>query len=113
MTDLDSRSTDGAPVNPVEVAGSAETGGTVPADVNHAPQQTVTGPDPSTQAANSAPDDRSGLDRAEEIVDNLAEQVSSLTSNWGRKFLRLTSRARESLQDFWAEVQDFRQGKKP
>jgi hypothetical protein len=53
------------------------------------------------------------LDRAEEIVDHVADRVSSLTSSWGRKFLRLGSRARESLQDFWAEVQDFRQGKKP
>jgi hypothetical protein len=25
----------------------------------------------------------------------------------------LSSRAREMAQDFWAEVQDFRQGKKP
>jgi hypothetical protein len=57
-------------------------------------------------------DDRSGLERAEEIVDELAARVSSLTAAGGRKFLRLMSRARESTQDFWAEVEDFRRRKK-
>jgi hypothetical protein len=57
-------------------------------------------------------DDRSGLEQAEAIVDHFASRVSSLVGLWGRKLLRLTSRARESAQDFWAEVQDFRQGKK-
>jgi hypothetical protein len=64
-------------------------------------------------AAGDGHDDRSGLEQAEVIVDNLADKVASLVGVWGRKFLRLTSRARESAQDFWAEVQDFRQGKKP
>ena len=79
---------------------------------NHAPSQATSGPDASTQTTTNEPDDRSGLDRAEEVVDSLAWKLSTLASSWGRGFLRLTSRARESLQDFWAEVQDFRRGKK-
>jgi hypothetical protein len=55
---------------------------------------------------------KSGFDRAEEMVDRLAERVSSLTSSWGREFLRLTSRARESAQDFWSDVQEFRESKR-
>jgi hypothetical protein len=65
-----------------------------------------------TPAPDAASDDRSGLDRAEELVDRLAERVSSLTSSWGRQVLRLTSRARESAQDFWADVQEYRESKR-
>ena len=71
------------------------------------------GADGSPQSLGEEGDDRSGLDRAEEIVDHLAAKAFSLVGRWGRKFLRLTSRARESAQDFWAEVQDFRHGNKP
>jgi hypothetical protein len=79
----------------------------------HAPSTAAPDPDPSAQSATNEPDDRSGLDRAEGVVDSLAAKLSSLASRWGRQFLRLASRARESIQDFWAEVQDFRRGKKP
>jgi hypothetical protein len=114
MADLDSRSTnDGASVNSEHAGAPPESRPTGSAEGNHAPPTAASGPAPSPQAASSAADDRSGLDRAEELVDSFAEKVSSLTSSWGRKFLRLGSRARESVQDFWAEVQDFRQGKKP
>jgi hypothetical protein len=58
-------------------------------------------------------DDRFGLEQAEVVVDHLAERISSLVGVWGRKLLRLSSRARESAQDFWADVQCFRYGKKP
>ncbi|SRR5579871_6812252 len=57
--------------------------------------------------------DRSGFERAEEIVDHLAEKAASLTAASGRKLLWLFSRSREVAEDFWADVQDFRQGKKP
>jgi hypothetical protein len=103
MADPDPRSADGVPLNSEGAPAGAEPRPAGPGEGNHAPPQ----------AAHSAPDDRSGLDRAEEVVDYLAERVSSLTSIWGRKLLRLGSRARESAEDFWAEVQDFRQGKKP
>jgi hypothetical protein len=102
MDDLNVRPTDGA-------HGNAEC---PPQEGNHVLPEAGPGPDPAPQAT-TGPDDRSGLDRAEEMVDHLAERISALTSTWGRKFLRLSSRARESAQDFWAEVQDFRQGKKP
>jgi hypothetical protein len=61
----------------------------------------------------AAHDDRSGLDRAEEIVDHLAEKASAVTAAGGRRVLWFMSRAREVAEDFWADVQDFRHGKKP
>jgi hypothetical protein len=82
-------------------------------DKAHAPAPAPPGADGPPQQSDDHRDDRAGLDRAEEVVDQLAERVSSLTSAWGRKLLRLTSRASESVQDFWAEVQDFRHGRKP
>jgi hypothetical protein len=109
MADLDPRASDGARQNSEPAV--ASTAPSVSAEGNHAP------PPPSSAAETLTPsaaaDDRSGLDRAEQVVDHLAERLSSLASSWGRKLLRLGSRARESAQDFWAEVQDFRQGKKP
>jgi hypothetical protein len=57
--------------------------------------------------------DRSGFARAEEIVDNLAEKAASVTAASGRKVLWFMSRAREVAEDFWADVQDFRNGKQP
>jgi hypothetical protein len=115
MSDFDPRST-GAVTSISECTSAGGWAG--PVEGNHALPKGEPGPEPTPQTAGntptgSTPDDRSGLDRAEEVVDHIAGRVSSLTSSWGRKFLRLGSRARESLQDFWAEVQDFRQGKKP
>jgi hypothetical protein len=69
--------------------------------------------DATHQSTNNVADDRSGLDRAEAVVDSIAAKLSTTASTWGRQLLRLGSRARESLQDFWAEVQDVRHGKKP
>jgi hypothetical protein len=113
MVDSDPRSSDGAAVNSECAAANANAHQAVPAAGNHAPAKAEAGPVPSLPAPKGAPDDRSGLDRAEELVDSLADKVSSLTASWGRKLLRLSSRARESVQDFWSEVQDFRQGKEP
>jgi hypothetical protein len=58
-------------------------------------------------------EERSNFERAEEMVDNLAEKAASVTASGGRKLLWFVSRAREVAEDFWADVQDFRQGKKP
>jgi hypothetical protein len=113
MANLDPRASDGATVSSGHSVANAESLRPGPAEGNHAPTNSAAGPDPTAQPTRNGPDDRSGLDRAEEVVDYLAERISSLTSKWGREFLRLSSRARESAQDFWAEVQDFRQGKKP
>ena len=111
MAELDSRSPEGASVNSGPGAANAAPGRTDGAQGNHAPPGAAA--DPSSQAGGSAADDRSGLDRAEAVVDHLAGRISSLASRWGRKVLRMGSRTREAAQDFWAEVQDFRQGKKP
>jgi hypothetical protein len=113
MADLDPPSTDGAPVNSERPAASSEPGRADAAKANQTPPKAASGPEPSPQGTSSPADDRAGLDRAEELVDGIAARLSSLASSWGRKLLRLSSRARESAQDFWAEVQDFRQGRKP
>jgi hypothetical protein len=112
MADFDPPLADGASVNPASAAANAESRRAGLAEGGRSPANEVPGPHPSPEATGAA-DDRSGLDRAEEMVDYVAERISSLTSDWGRKFLRLSSRVRESAQDFWAEVEDFRQGKKP
>jgi hypothetical protein len=54
---------------------------------------------------------RSGTERAEEIVDHLAERLSYYTSTWGRSLLRLAARAREEAEDIWAEAQAIRRSK--
>jgi hypothetical protein len=112
MADLDSHFSDNVHAKSDPAAVNAEAP-CASANGNHVPPRAASEPGPSPQTTNNARDDRSGLDRAEEIVDSLAEKLSSLTSNWGRKFLRVSSRARESVQDFWAEVQDLRRGRKP
>jgi hypothetical protein len=54
------------------------------------------------------------MERAEEIADRIATRVSAFFSAaWTRKLLVAAARVREAAQDFWAEVQDFRHGKKP
>jgi hypothetical protein len=113
MADFVSQSTDGAPVNSDHPLTGSEQRLTGAAEGNHAPPKPVASQETPSQATDTPADDRSGLDRAEEFVDQIAGKLSSVTSDWGRKLLRLSSRARESVQDFWAEVQDFRQGKKP
>jgi hypothetical protein len=63
--------------------------------------------------AGAAPSGPSVAERGEEAVDNFAKRVGFFAA-WGtRKLAGLASRTREVLQDFWAEVQDFRHGKKP
>jgi hypothetical protein len=50
------------------------------------------------------------LNRAEQIVDGLAERVAGLTSRWGRRALWLGTRIKEEAQDMWAEAQSIRRG---
>jgi hypothetical protein len=56
---------------------------------------------------------RSEMERAEEMVDRIAERVSHYTSVWGRKLLRFAARAREEAEDIWAEAQSIRRGETP
>jgi hypothetical protein len=50
------------------------------------------------------------MERAEELVDQLAERLAKFTSGFGRKILRLGARAREEAEDIWAEAQNIRRG---
>jgi len=61
----------------------------------------------------TAEGDRSGTERAEEMVDRLAERVGHWTSVVGRKLLWLGARAREEAEDIWAEAQNIRQRRQP
>jgi hypothetical protein len=57
---------------------------------------------------------RPGMERAEAIVDRVAERVANLANTAvGKKLLTLAAHVREAAQDFWAEVQQVRQGKRP
>jgi hypothetical protein len=70
----------------------------------------MAGREPASQG-NGA--ERSRMERAEEMVDRMAERVSEFTSVWGRKVLRLAARAREEAEDIWAEAQAIRRGETP
>jgi len=60
------------------------------------------------------PSGGTGTAPAEEIVDRVAARVASLADTvWGKTILTIATRAREAAQDFWAEVQDVRHGKRP
>ena len=50
------------------------------------------------------------MDRADELVDRIAERVSTYTARWGRGVLRLFSRVREEAEDIWGEAQSIRRG---
>jgi hypothetical protein len=69
--------------------------------------------DRPAQEAGAEPRGRSGVDRAEELASHMAQRVAALTSVATRKLVGLAYRAREVAQDFWADVQDFRNGKRP
>jgi hypothetical protein len=56
---------------------------------------------------------RSGVDRAEEMANQLAQRMAALASFATRNLVVLAHRAREAAQDFWSDVQDFRNGERP
>jgi hypothetical protein len=57
--------------------------------------------------------ERTHVDRAEEMVDRIAESVAGFTSRWGRRFVRALSRVREEAEDIWGEAQSIRRGDQP
>jgi len=67
-------------------------------------------PDHATGAEDG---EASTMDRAEEMVDHLAQKVAHYTSAFGRALLRLGARAREEAEDIWAEAQNIRRGGQP
>jgi hypothetical protein len=50
----------------------------------------------------------SSVERAEQIADRLGERCAEVTSACVRKLAWLTARAREAVQDLWAEAQSVR-----
>jgi hypothetical protein len=50
-------------------------------------------------------------ERAQALADGIAHRVGYFAAWGARKLVSLASRTREALQDFWAEVQDFRHGR--
>jgi hypothetical protein len=51
------------------------------------------------------------MQRAEEMVDRLGEQVGRCVSSLGHSILKWVARAREEVDDIWAEAQSLRQSK--
>jgi hypothetical protein len=56
--------------------------------------------------------DSSAVDRADEMVDEVARRVASATRQVGKGLLRFLARAREECSDIWAEAQNIRRGEK-
>jgi hypothetical protein len=75
---------------------------------------------PNGAATESAgPGDGAGTDareqamrQAEEMADRLAERVGYYASWISREVMRLAARAREEMQDIWAEAQHLSQKKR-
>jgi hypothetical protein len=65
-------------------------------------------PNPEAAAMES-----SRVQRAEVMVDRVAERVSDFTSRWGRRVVRVFSRIKEEAEDIWGEAQSIRRGKQP
>jgi hypothetical protein len=100
-----------SPAPPPENRCAAEVPGNgAPAGTAASPVHVEAAPLPEPAASTGA---ASATDRAEEYVDRVSHQVAYLAAAGTRKLVTFVSRAREALQDFWAEVQDFRRGRKP
>jgi hypothetical protein len=52
---------------------------------------------------------RQTMQRAEEMVDRLGEQVGQYVSAFGHNILKWAARAREEAEDIWAEAQAIRE----
>ena len=52
----------------------------------------------------------SQVDRAEQMVERVAANVSSFTAKWGRRAWSVVSRVREEAEDMWSEAQSIRRG---
>jgi hypothetical protein len=52
---------------------------------------------------------RQTVQRAEEMVDRLGEQVGQYVSAFGHNILKWAARAREEAEDIWAEAQAIRE----
>ncbi len=80
---------------------SAEAKAATAADANGTSEQQVrAGADEARHEA---------MQRAEEMVDRLGEQVGHYVSVIGHNILKWAARAREEAEDIWAEAQAIRQ----
>jgi hypothetical protein len=68
---------------------------------------------PSQPAAAAVPPPPAAPDPAVAKVDLVANRVGFAAAYGTRKLVSVLSRTREAFQDFWAEVQDYRHGRKP
>jgi len=66
--------------------------------------------EPSRAAADGAPEDL--MRRAEEMVDRIGQRIGHYASVAGTEILRFAARAREEVEDIWAEAQHIRRGGK-
>ena len=71
-----------------------------------------TGPESdSTRDETRAWMDAETMQRAEEMVDRLADNIGSYARRIGHQVLRLAARAREEAEDIWAEADSIRHRK--
>jgi hypothetical protein len=84
---------------------------------NREPHEEEQRPNGAAQAEAAVGDGQQGppaasptMQRAEELVDRLAERVSHYASVVGHKLAWLAARAREEAEDIWAEAQAIRRG---
>jgi len=61
---------------------------------------------PSSPADSTPPT----MQRAEEMVDRMGEQIGRWATQLGHQVLKLAARAREEAEDIWAEAQNIRRG---
>ena len=64
----------------------------------------------SSTAEKTPANETSHVDRAEQMVERVAENVSSFTAKWGRRAWSIVSRVREEAEDMWSEAQSIRRG---
>jgi hypothetical protein len=79
----------------------------------HASEKSGDGSLPAGSAESAQPGECKQVDRAEAMVERVAENVSSFTARWGRRAWSLVTRTREEAEDLWSEVQSIRRGNRP
>jgi hypothetical protein len=70
----------------------------------------VHAPNGATEA--QAESENQPMRRAEELVDQWGERVGHFASQIGQTFQRWAARAREEVEDMWAEAQSIRRGER-
>jgi hypothetical protein len=82
---------------------------TAGAETKTAPEADANGtPEQQTQAASADEARQEAMQRAEELVDRIGEQVGHYVSVFGHNILKWAARAREEAEDIWAEAQAIR-----